>query len=231
MVELKRYSFIPTVYDFDDFKLNNRTYHFIVMDYIDGQNLRKIREKVNLNIKKVLKIGLILVDMVEKISRLGYKYTDIKLDNIIVDRKGKIYIVDLGSLVKESMPTKEYTPAYNINSWNLKFKNSSTLASLFSITMVMVSLISGREYNPLKSDLDYIIREVNSFPIRNSIKAFLIEGLKGNFSDYHIYFKSLSSILMEKDHSPSLSKIDYVLMISLVSFVFVLILGIKTILT
>lgn len=231
MVELKRYSFIPTVYDFDDFKINNRTYHFIVMDYIDGQNLRKIREKVNLNIKKVLKIGLILVDMVEKISRLGYKYTDIKLDNIIVDRKGKIYIVDLGSLVKESMPTKEYTPAYNMNSWNLKFKNSSTLASLFSITMVMVSLISGREYNPLKSDLDYIIRDIDNFPIHNNVKTFLIRGLKGKFVDYHIYLNSLSSLLVESEYKPSLSKIDYVLMISLVSFVFVLILGIKTILT
>ena len=129
------------------------------------------------------------------------------------------------------MPTKEYTPAYNINSWNFKYRRNPTLASLFSITMIMISLISGKEYNPLKCDLDYIIKDINSFPVNNSIKAFLINGLKGKFSDYPIYFNSLSTIIGEKEYNISLSKIDYVLIISIVSFVFVLILGIKTILT
>mgnify|MGYP001214721921 FL=1 len=231
MMELKGSSFVPTVYDFDDFKVNNRTYHFIVMDFIEGYNLRKIREKTDLGIKKILKIGMILVRMLEKISRLGYRYTDIKLDNIIIDKGGKLYIVDFGSLVKDSMPTKEYTPAYNINSWNLKYKHNPTLASLFSITMVMVSLISGREYNPLKYDLEHIIKDINNFSIHNRIKTFLIKGLTGKFPDYHIYSNSLASILVEKNRSTSISIIDYLLIISIVSFVFVLLLGIKVILT
>jgi len=230
MMKLEGYPFVPKVYDFDDFKMNNKIYHFIVMDYIDGQNLRKIRDNKNLNLKNVLKIGKVLVKIMEKISQLGYKYTDIKMDNVIVDRKGKVYIVDFGSLVETSKITKEYTPAYNINSWNLEYKYSPTTASLFSITMIMVSLISGREYNPMKRNLDYIIGDIKGFSIPNRVKSFLIDGLKGNFSDYHQYYRSLSSFFIEKEDRISMRKIDYLLIISVVSFVFILILGIKSIL-
>ncbi len=231
MRKLQNYSFVPAVYDFDDIKINNKTYHFIVMDYIDGQNLRKIRENMNLSLNNILKIGKVLAIIMEKINGLGYKYTDIKMDNIVLDRKGKVYIVDFGSLVEKSMITKEYTPAYNINSWNLEHKYPPTTASLFSITMIMVSLISGKEYNPIKWDLDNIIEDIKSFSIPNRVKSFLIDGLKGKFSDYQQYFNSLSSLIAEKEDRNSMSKIDYLLVISVVSFVFVLILGIKSILS
>ena len=100
MLKLKDLPFIPKVYDFDDWQTGKKTYYFIVMDYIQGKNLKEISSNKEIDAKKIFKIGYILVNIMEKINGLGYKYTDIKLENIIIDIKGKIYFVDFGSLTR-----------------------------------------------------------------------------------------------------------------------------------
>lgn len=226
MIKLDGCSFIPKIYDFDDLKINNKTYHFIVMDYIPGKNLKEIVKK-GINTERVFKIGLILANILAKINGLNYKYTDIKLENIIIDEYGRVYFVDFGSLVEAKMPTKEYTPTYNINSWNVGYKYDLTISTLFSVTMIMVVLIGRKEYNPLVHDLNYIRNEILSFSLNTNEKQFLIDGLMGKYSDFTEYFIFLSQ-LINTDKKVILSKIDYLLIASIVSFVFVIIFGIMS---
>lgn len=229
MIKLKSMPFVPKLYDFDDWEFDGETQHFIVMDYIEGKNLKEISYNKKLNSKVIFKIGKVLITILRKINKLGYKYTDIKLENIIVSKKGYIYFIDFGSLVEKDKPTKEYSPNYNINSWNVKFNYNYDIGVLFSVTMIMVVLIGQKEYNPLIMDLEQIIDKISNFSLRKEDKKFLIKGLKGEFRSFNEYNNSLSVLLSERKCYNGLSRIDYLLIISIVSFIFVIIIGIKSI--
>ena len=227
LVEFKGIEFVPSVYDFDDWENGGEIWYFIVMDYIEGKDLGTISKEEKLETRNVFKIGLILLNMLKKIDNLGYKYTDIKLENIILDNRGYIYLIDYGSLVKKDKPTKEYTQIYNIKCWDTKNKYNHTTSILFSITMLMVSLIAKTEYNPIIYDLDDIIEKIYKFPLKVEEKYFLIDGLKGKFKTFEKYCISLYKIVNKSKCNKKLSKIDYVLIASIVSFVFIVFIGIK----
>src|SRR5690606_41713907 len=42
MIALKELNFIPNVYDFDDWEYNGDVFHYIVMEYIPGINLKEL---------------------------------------------------------------------------------------------------------------------------------------------------------------------------------------------
>ncbi len=231
MVKLKNMPFVPKVYDFDDLEWGGEVCHFIVMDYIHGENLKEIDTKRKLNPQIIFKLGEVLINILREIDETGYKYTDIKLENIILDKRGNVYFVDFGCLVEKGKPTKEYTPPYNINSWNINFKYDYEISTLFSVTMIMVSLIGKKEFNPLICSLEQVIVKINDLPLKNREKQFLIDGLKGKFKNFNEYKNSLSSLIKGKKSYNGLSKIDYILAVSIVSFVFVIIIGIKSILS
>lgn len=227
MVALQDMFFIPRVYEFDDWEYNGNILHYIVMEYIPGNNLKEIAEDNSLKPSTILKIGLILINMFRKIDGLGYKYTDIKLENIILANNGRIYFIDFGGLVERGKPTKEYTPVYNINSWRVDFSYNIEMGILFSITMIMITLIGNMEYNPLVYDLEQVRAKVQTFPLKKEEKQFLHKALRGKYKTFNQYENALASMLKGEGYYKTLSKIDYVLIASIVSFVFVIIIGIR----
>lgn len=226
LVEFQNMDFVPNVYDFDDWENGGELWHFIVMDYIVGKDLGEISRSHSLENRHVFKIGLALLNILRKIDSLGYKYTDIKLENIILDKNGYIHLIDYGSLIKKDQPTKEYTQIYNINCWNTKPNYNHTIAILFSINMIMLSLIAKVEYNPIIYDLDEILNKIHKLPLKTEEKAFLINGFKGKFKTFDKYYISLYN-LINKSNYKRLDKIDYILIGSIVSFVFIVFISIK----
>ena len=51
-------------------------------------------------------------------------------------------------------------------------------STLFSVTMIMVTLIGRNEYNPLVFSLEQVIDEIDKFPITRKERQFLMNGLK-----------------------------------------------------
>jgi serine/threonine-protein kinase len=229
LLKFKNMDFVPTIYDFDDWECNGEIYHFVVMDYILGKTLKEIGKSNQLNTRHIFKIGLRLLDIMKKIDNLGYKYTDIKLENIILTQSGDIYLIDYGSLVEKDKPTKEYTQVYNINSWNVKYKYNLEKSILFSINMILINLIGNFEYNPIQYSLENLINRVYKFHISRAEKEFLVKGLKGKFNSFSEYENSLKKLLNKGKSNRNLSKIDYILIFSIVSFVFVFLIGLKRI--
>lgn len=229
LIEFRNMRFVPKVYDFDDWEHNGEIWHFIVMDYIHGKDLKEISRNKELDSRNVFKIGLIFLNILKQIDELGYKYTDIKLENIILDKDGYIYLVDYGSLVQKDKPTKEYTQTYNINFWNVKYKYSYEANIIFSITMIMVNLIGQVEFNPVIYSLEQVISKVYKLPLKKEEKIFLVNGLKGKFQTFNKYSDSLNNLLSEEKRDNKLSKIDYILIASIVSFVFIVFIGLRTI--
>ncbi|MEK7470085.1 MAG: serine/threonine-protein kinase [Planctomycetota bacterium] len=69
---------------------------FIVMEYMDGLNLRQILREKKLRPEEGLKIVPQLCDALEYAHSEGVVHRDIKPENILIDKKGRVKITDFG---------------------------------------------------------------------------------------------------------------------------------------
>ncbi|MCC6739931.1 MAG: serine/threonine protein kinase [Planctomycetia bacterium] len=69
---------------------------FIVMEYVDGVNLRQILREKKLTPEEGLRIVPQLCDALEYAHGEGVVHRDIKPENILIDRKGRVKITDFG---------------------------------------------------------------------------------------------------------------------------------------
>ncbi len=83
---------VTTIYEIDEFEGQT----FIVMEYCEGQTLRKIVEKETLSIKKVLDIAVQICEGLTIAYEKGIVHRDIKSDNIMLTPRGQVKIMDFG---------------------------------------------------------------------------------------------------------------------------------------
>ncbi len=69
---------------------------FIVMEYVDGANLRHIIREKKLEAAQALRIVPQLCDALEYAHSEGVVHRDIKPENILIDKKGRVKITDFG---------------------------------------------------------------------------------------------------------------------------------------
>ncbi|WP_427339294.1 protein kinase domain-containing protein [Caloranaerobacter sp. DY30410] len=222
---------IPKVYEIDDWVYKNKRYYYIVMEYIEGNNLKEIINKDKLSIKDILGISLILSELINKLYQLGYIYGDLKLENIIVDRRTKkIVFVDFGGVFKKNRCIKEFTPTYDINSWGIENKNLHIERLIFSTTMLMVCLITRREYDPFRTPMKKILAIIDSLNISEKLKVFMKDGLLNKFNDINCYIEGLKMLFIESiNDRPIISNdvINLIFIVSICFFVLTIFLGVK----
>lgn len=225
LVKMRFIDFVPNVYEIDDYVKENNIFHFFIMDYIDGICLNDYIKNIKYNIEKLIKIIITLSTMMEIINNIGYLYVDIKPQNILISRKSKkVYLIDFGGAIKKNSSIKEYTPTYNMISWRLNFKMKDVESIIFSLSMLMVSLISNKEFNPLLVNMSIVKNNIKTLGIDNSIKQVIIKGVSGRYSDFSRFRKDLINIINKKTNKLCRNKdkidiIDIVLIFSIVFFV------------
>ena len=72
---------------------------YIVMDMIDGQNLSELADKFpgsRVPLKAALLIGIQVAEGLDHLHDLGIVLRDLKPANILIDKKGQLFIIDLG---------------------------------------------------------------------------------------------------------------------------------------
>ena len=95
---------IVTVHDFGELSVHGddgktRTLYFIVMEHVDGANLRELMRTKELTPAEALRIVPAICDALQYAHDSGIVHRDIKPENILVDRTGRVKIADFG-LVK-----------------------------------------------------------------------------------------------------------------------------------
>lgn len=80
--------------------IDKREYHYIVMEYIKGMNLRKYIKNCTITTNFIVDVIKTLIDTTEKLfeNTPALVHRDIKPENIMVDENGKIILMDLGVL-------------------------------------------------------------------------------------------------------------------------------------
>lgn len=110
---------IITVHDFgevvtsDDEATESKLY-FIVMEYVDGVNLRQLVRSKELTAAETLRIVPEICDALQFAHDEGVVHRDIKPENILVDRNGRVKIADFGlaKLVRNDPRDVTLTGAY-----------------------------------------------------------------------------------------------------------------------
>ena len=234
MKELSVLDGVPRVYELDDYyhKKRGTTLYFFVMELIEGNNLKEIIEKKNLSLKEITGIGIVLLKNLKKIRNKGYTYTDIKLENILIDKiSRRIVFVDFGGVTNNEWGIKEYTPAYNILSWGVKIKYNSIESTTFGITMIMISLLFRRESNPLFENISDIIKRIKRLNIDCRFKKILITGINAKYESIDAFIHQLNKLIVTlnvpSQKTRNFDVINVFFILSLCIFLFVIIYGLN----
>lgn len=71
-------------------------WHYFLMEYVEGANLRQLARSGNLSPREVLRIVPQICDALQYAHDQGVVHRDIKPENVLVDRAGRVKIADFG---------------------------------------------------------------------------------------------------------------------------------------
>jgi hypothetical protein len=72
------------------------TWHYFIMEFVDGANLRQLEQASRLSAREALQIIPQICDALQYAHDEGVVHRDIKPENVLVDRKGRVKIADFG---------------------------------------------------------------------------------------------------------------------------------------
>jgi serine/threonine-protein kinase len=176
--------FAPKAYELDDYEFDNRVNHFFIMEYIEGDTLREVLSKEKLTFGNKLDIVRIIAELLKDINDQGYVYTDLKLENIMVDRKnGLIRLIDLGSITHIGDRVKEYTPMYDRSNWNAGSRIADLSYQIFAVIILLVSMLLSRDIDPEKEQLGKIMNQLQKSSFPKDLYAIIRDCLEGRVGD------------------------------------------------
>jgi eukaryotic-like serine/threonine-protein kinase len=129
---------------------------YITMEYVEGRDLRALlREKGKLTPEEAVPMFLQIAAALEAAHRAGVVHRDLKPQNILVDKDGRVYVMDFG--VARSLETPGMTqtgalmgtPEY-MSPEQAKGMKVDARSDLFSLGIIFYEMLSG--VSPFKAD-------------------------------------------------------------------------------
>ncbi len=75
---------------------DERGYHYMVMDYVDGIELSELVEDEPLSADTAARIVMVIAEVMDYVHRQGILHRDLKPSNVMIDTKGKLWVTDFG---------------------------------------------------------------------------------------------------------------------------------------
>lgn len=168
-------------------KSNHSTLYFLMMEYVDGENLRHLIDSGTLSPELAVSLIRQICEPLEYAHGEGIVHRDIKPENILIDSSGRVRIADFGlaklvtTSAKELTLTKTLqivgTPRYMAPEQMEGSRDVDQRADIFSLGIVFYEMLTGTtpagHFEPpsMKSgahpDLDEIVlRAISSDPQR-----------------------------------------------------------------
>ncbi|MBN1417420.1 MAG: protein kinase [Planctomycetes bacterium] len=119
--------------------------HYIVMEWIDGKNLRQLRQE-RVSEERWLSIGAAVADGLAKAHGRGIIHHDIKPDNVMVTSDGFVKILDFGlarSLEDRGAGELMGIPAY-IPPERLAGEEATPRSDVYALAVLLYHMLSGR---------------------------------------------------------------------------------------
>lgn len=153
---------------------------FISMPFIEGVNLKElIQKKGLLGLKKTIEISHQICAGLQAAHRKGIVHRDLKPHNIMIDRRGNVFIMDFGlakSIEGEGISLPDMvvgTPEY-ISPEQAKGEKVDGRSDLYSLGIIMYEMATGKLPFISETVLGYITKHINQKPVSPSISNPLI---------------------------------------------------------
>ena len=155
---------------------------FISMQFVEGENLKDIiRKKGALGLKRTLDIASQICRGLEAAHRKGIVHRDLKPHNIMIDRRGQVFVMDFGlakSIEGEGISLPDMvvgTPEY-ISPEQAKGEKVDGRSDIYSLGVMMYEMATGKLPFTSETVLGYITKHLNEKPVTPSITNPLIPG-------------------------------------------------------
>lgn len=141
---------IVRIYDVGQHIQDDKTFNYIVMEYINGRTLSDlIKEKGRLNSKAVVNITKQIANALECAHKHHIIHRDIKPHNIIIDNELNVKVTDFGIARISTSSTIAYTSSvlgtvHYISPEQAKGKFIDEKSDLYSLGVVMYEMVTGK---------------------------------------------------------------------------------------
>jgi serine/threonine protein kinase len=138
---------IVTVHDVG----NDGQTHYIVMEYVEGQDLKKIiRTEGVLTVKRTLDLAIQICDGIGFAHRAGLVHADVKPQNILVANDDRVKVTDFGiaQMLTDTQPMQRQevvwgSPHY-FSPEQARGEKPTPASDVYSIGIVMFEMLTGR---------------------------------------------------------------------------------------
>ncbi|MDB6079452.1 MAG: serine/threonine protein kinase, partial [Akkermansiaceae bacterium] len=131
---------IVTVHDFGE----AAGLYYLVMEYVDGVNLRDLLRDGRLEPQQALAIVSPVCEALQYAHGHGVVHRDIKPENLLLDREGRVKIADFGvAMLAGDAPDQSGTPAYMAPEQAARSKKADHRVDLYALGVVLYEMLTG----------------------------------------------------------------------------------------
>ncbi len=127
--------------------------YFIVMEFVDGMNLRQLLAAGRISPREALAVVPPLCDALQYAHDRGLVHRDIKPENILIDRLGRVKIADFGLARLASAPAEPSgevlgTPVYMAPEQRARPASVDHRADIYALGVVLYQMLTGELPTP-----------------------------------------------------------------------------------
>ena len=139
---------IVTIHDFGD----QRGFYYLLMEFVDGMNLRELLRNRRLSPEEALAIVPPLCEALQSAHEHGIVHRDIKPENLLLDKAGQVKIADFGIMrmvdanqALESESKAAGTPGYMAPEQLHSPDKVDNRADIYSLGVVIYEMLTGEK--------------------------------------------------------------------------------------
>lgn len=201
--------FIPRIKELDDFCQDGQTRYYIVLEYIQGKNLKDYLKDRPMSIKGALGLAIIVGEGFQLLHKNRLVFGDLKLENLMIDEKEQtLKVIDLGGVTPMGCSIKEFTPLYDRASWNMGLRRADEKYDLFSMSMLLTVLLLKRDDGIQVSSVDNVIHKLKTVDISSKFLRLIHKGLKQKHITFEEFLLQLEKLYQNQMYQGKRWKIN-----------------------
>ena len=145
---------------------------YIVMEYVDGQTLKEmIRDEGRIHPDVALRMTIRILAAVDHAHRNGIVHRDIKPQNILVDRQGRVKVADFGIARLKASQTTQIDPngsamgsVHYLSPEQARGEVADEQSDLYSVGVVLYEMLTGHVPFDGDTTISVALKHVNEQP-------------------------------------------------------------------